>query len=111
MPGRKRADETGSIYQALNRGNGRQTTFHKDADDEAFLRVLSEGLERYPVELFTFTLMPNHWHMVLRPSEDGLMGLMLRWVTATHTQRYHVHDHTVGEGHLCQSKGSKRRRS
>ena len=111
MPRRKRADEAGSIYQALNRGNARQTIFHKDEDDEAFLRVLSEGLERYPVELFAFTLVANHWHVVLRPSEDGLMGRMLRWVTATHTQRYHAHDHTAGEGQLYQSKGSKRGRS
>jgi len=42
--------------------------------------------------------------MVLRPSEDGWMGRMLRWVTATHTQRYHAHYHTSGEGHLYQSR-------
>lgn len=47
--------------------------------------------------------MPDHWHMVLRPSEDGLMGRVLRWGTATHPQRYHAHYHTVGEGHLYQS--------
>jgi REP element-mobilizing transposase RayT len=85
MPRQKRADEAGSIYHALNRGNARQTIFYKPDDYEAFLHVLAEGLERYPVELFSFTLMPNHWHMVLRPAEDGGMGRMLRWVTATHT--------------------------
>ncbi|MBI1248609.1 hypothetical protein GC197_12310 [bacterium] len=104
MPRQKRADEGGSIYHALNRGNARQTLFHKDDDYQAFLRVLGEGLERYPVELFSLTLMPNHWHMVLRPAEDGLMGRLLRWVTATHTQRYHAHYDTAGEGHLYQSR-------
>lgn len=74
MPRQKRADEAGSIYHALNRGNARQKIFHKDEDYQAFLRVLSEGLERYAVELFAFTLMPNHWHLVLRPAEDGLMA-------------------------------------
>ena len=49
MPRQKRADEGGCIYHALNRGNGRQTIFHKDEDQEAFLRVLGEGLDRYPV--------------------------------------------------------------
>ena len=29
---------------------------------------------------------------------------MLRWVTATHTQRYHAHYQTAGEGHLYQSR-------
>ena len=32
------------------------------------------------------------------------MGLLLRWVTATHTLRYHAHYHTRGEGHLYQSR-------
>ena len=48
MPRSKRADEAGGIYHALNRGNARREIFHKDADYEAFLRVLDEGLGRYP---------------------------------------------------------------
>ena len=104
MPRQKRADEAGAIYHALNRGNRRQTIFQKAGDYEAFLRVLSQGLEKYPVELFSFVLMPNHWHLVLRPTEDGGMGRLLRWVTATHTLRYHAHYHTSGEGHLYQAR-------
>jgi len=104
MPRRKRVDEGGGIYHALNRGNARRTIFHKEGDYEAFLRTLAEGLERYPVDLFAFCLMPNHWHLVLRPRADSMMGRMLRWVNATHTQRYHAHYHTSGNGHLYQSR-------
>ncbi len=82
MPRQKRLDVAGSIYHALNRGNARQGIFHKDEDYLALIRVLGEGLQRYPVRLFAFTLMPNHWHLVLSPEEDGMMGRMLRWVTA-----------------------------
>ena len=42
--------------------------------------MLGDGLERYPIELFAFTLMPNHWHMVLRAAENEGTGRMLRWV-------------------------------
>ena len=59
MPRTARATEAGTVYHVLNRGNGRMRIFHKDGDYEAFLRVLSEGLERYPVELFTYCLMPT----------------------------------------------------
>ncbi|TWU28819.1 transposase [Novipirellula artificiosorum] len=104
MPRQKRADEAGAIYHALNRGNARQEIFHKDQDYEAFVRVLHEGLEKYDVNLFSFTLMPNHWHLLLRPNRDGQMGKLLRWVTATHTLRYHGHYDTRGEGHLYQSR-------
>jgi putative transposase len=99
-----RADEAGGLYHALNRGNSRAEVFHKDADFVAFERILGEGLELYNVQLFAFQLMPNHWHVVLRLNQDGEMSNFLRWVTATHTMRYHAHYHTSGEGHFYQGR-------
>ena len=104
MPRLRRADEADGIYHALNRGNARAEIFRKPEDYDAFERILSEGLEKYPVSLFAYQLMPNHWHLVLRPNEDGLMSQFLRWVTATHTMRYHAHYHTSGEGHVYQGR-------
>ncbi|TWT98671.1 transposase [Stieleria varia] len=104
MPRQKRADEAGVIDHAINRGNARQKIFLKQDDYDAFIRVLAEGLEKYPVELFSFTLMPNRWHLVLRPQQKGQMGRLLCWVTATHSLRYHGHYRTRGEGHLYQSR-------
>jgi putative transposase len=48
--------------------------------------------------------MPNHWHLALHPAQDGRMSQFLRWVTATHTMRYHAHYHTSGEGHVYQGR-------
>lgn len=104
MPRQKRSDEAGVIYHALNRGNDRNKIFRNPADYEAFERILHEGLQKYPLELFSFTLMPNHWHLVLRPAKDGQMGRFLRWVSATHTLRYHGHYRRHGYGHLYQSR-------
>ena len=104
MPRSKRADEAGAIYHALNRANARGTIFHKDGDYEAFERILAEGLQRYAVELLAYQLLPNHWHMVLKPTRDGQMSQLLRWVTGTHTMRYHAHYHTSGEGHVYQGR-------
>lgn len=104
MPRQKRSDEAGVVYHALNRGNARQKIFKKHEDYEAFIRVLHEGLQKYRVELFSFTLMPNHWHLVLRPAKAGEMGRLLRWVTATHTLRHHGHYHERGYGHVYQSR-------
>ena len=47
MPRPKRGDEANGIYHALNRGNARSAIFKKDADYNAFERILAEGLERY----------------------------------------------------------------
>ena len=104
MPRAPRADEAGGLYHVLNRGNSRARIFHKDADYEAFERILAAGRGRYDVQLFSYQLMPNHWHLVLRPNRDGEMSRFLRWITATHTMRYHAHYHTSGEGHVYQGR-------
>lgn len=108
MPRAKRADEAGGIYHALNRGNARVTIFHKDEDYAAFERILAEGLEKYPVSLYAYQLLPNHWHLALasgaQPERGGANESVLRWVTATHTMRYHAHYHTSGEGHVYQGR-------
>lgn len=100
----RRADEANGIYHALNRGNARSVIFHKEEDYEAFEQILAEGLERYPCQILAYQLMPNHWHLVLRPTEDGGMSNFLRWVSLTHTMRLHAHYHTAGEGHIYQGR-------
>ncbi len=104
MPRPPRADEAGGLYHALNRGNLRATIFHKDADFEAFERILHEGLQIYQVELFSFQLMPNHYHLVLRPLVDGEMRRFMGWIAGTHTMRYHARYHTSGMGHIYQQR-------
>ncbi len=104
MPRPPRADEAGAIYHALNRGNARQAIFRKDEDYEAFERVVGEGMERYAVDLIAYQWMSNHWHMVISPQENGAMSAFLGWVTMTHTQRYHAHYRTTGQGHVYQGR-------
>ena len=104
MPRTPRADEAGGLYHALNRGNSRTAIFRKDSDYDAFEQILADALARYPVQLFCYQLMPNHWHLVLRPTQDGAMSQFLRWVTATHTMRYHAHYKTSGTGHVYQGR-------
>jgi putative transposase len=52
-----RADEAGGIYHALNRGNARHDIFFKDADFEAFERLITEGLQKFPVDLIAYQWM------------------------------------------------------
>lgn len=48
--------------------------------------------------------MPNHWHLVIRPPKADSMPLFMRWLTLTHTQRWHVAHKTIGQGHLYQGR-------
>jgi REP element-mobilizing transposase RayT len=98
MPRTARSIEAGTVYHVLNRGNDRMRLFHKDVDYDAYERVLIEGFSRYPVELLTYCLMPNHWHLVVRPKTDEALGRLMGWVGVTHVRRHHEHDHQRGTG-------------
>jgi putative transposase len=46
--------------------------------------------------------MPNHWHLVLWPEEDGQLGIFMHRLTNTHVRRWHAHRQSAGRGHLYQ---------
>src|SRR3954468_23181959 len=48
--------------------------------------------------------MPNHWHLIVWPRQDGELSRFVGWLTLTHTQRWHAHRHSAGAGHLYQGR-------
>lgn len=105
MPRSARLTPGGYVYHVLNRGVGRMMLFEKDADYEAFERVLRETLEAQPgIRLLTYCLMPNHWHLVLQPKGDRDLGRFMQRLTLTHTRRWQEHRNCHGTGHVYQGR-------
>ncbi len=106
MPRRARSILGGYVYHVLNRANGRLRLFKKDADFAAFEQVLAEAHERVPLRLLGYTLMGNHWHFVVwpRPRQPEQVSNFFRWLTVTHSQRWHAHHGTAGMGHVYQGR-------
>src|SRR5688572_30907818 len=105
MPRVGRNAAGGVVYHVLNRGNGRMTLFHKDGDYAAFEKLIAEAKERFPgVRLLGYCLMPNHWHQMLWPREDGELSSFLGWLSNAHVRRWHAHYHSDGEGHIYQGR-------
>lgn len=104
MPRVARHTPGGFVYHTLNRGTARLKLFRKPTDFDAFLGVLDEALERHPIRLLGYCLMPTHWHLVLWPETDGQLTTFLRWLTLTHSVRWHKHHRSTGSGHLYQSR-------
>ena len=99
-----RAAEGGLIYHALNRAVARAAIFDDDSDYDAFLRVAAEAATRHAMRILAYCVMPNHFHLVLWPRGDGDLSRFMRWLTMTHTQRWHAHRHSAGTGHLYQGR-------
>jgi putative transposase len=94
----------GYVYHVLNRAVGRAALFEKAGDYLAFERVLEEARQQVPMRLLAFCVMPNHWHLVVWPLEDGDLSEYMRWLTVTHTQRWHAAHDTSGTGALYQGR-------
>ncbi len=104
MPRTARNAPGGLVYHVLNRANGRLRLFKKNDDFLAFEQVLLLAHQRVPIRILDWCIMPNHWHLVLFPREDGELTAFLRWLTLTHAQRWkHAHA-AVGHGHLYQGR-------
>lgn len=74
-----------SFFHIYNRGNRKKKIFHSAKDYDVFLRLLSKYLDIYkPLQLFSYCLMPNHYHLLLRTSSeiDDLVRLMHRFMTS-----------------------------
>lgn len=99
-----RIDIGNIVYHTLNRANDRLAIFRKPSDYQAFENILQEAKQKHPMRILAYCLMPNHWHLVLHPSSDGQLAPFMRWVTLTHTQRWHAHYNNVGHGHLYQGR-------
>ena len=104
MPRTARLAPGGLVYHALNRAVARLPLFETEGDYEAFDRVLAEAHDRVPTRILAYCVMPTHWHFVLWPGEDGELTAFLRWLTHTHTMRWHASHRTVGSGHLYQGR-------
>jgi putative transposase len=104
MPRLARTDIGGYVYHVLNRANARVQIFDTDTDYKQFEAILEEAIEKFDTRLLAYCIMPNHWHLVLYPKDDGDMGNFMSWLTNTHTRRWHTEKGTIGHGHLYQGR-------
>ena len=104
MPRTARLAPGGMIFHVLNRGVGRMRLFLRDADFEAFERMLAKTLETRPMRILSYALMPNHWHLVLWPQHEGDLGAFMQKLTITHARNWQEHRQRVGYGHLYQGR-------
>lgn len=102
MPRLARGLADGHFYHVLNRGNGRQTVFHKEGDYQAFLHLLSEVNQRYPIEIYAWCLLPSHFHILVRPECGTDLSRAMQWLLTSHVRRYHRHYNS--SGHVWQGR-------
>lgn len=104
MPRVNRTDICGYVYHIINRANARVQIFDDEKDYQIFENILSEGKELFDMRILAYSVMPNHWHLILYPKKDGDLSKFMGWITNTHTKRWHSIKKTTGQGHLYQGR-------
>ena len=66
----------GAIYHVYSRGSNRQAIFLNDGDYAEFETLLAAAIEKHTLDCFGWSLMPNHWHGILRAPPGGLSTFM-----------------------------------
>ena len=83
------------MYHVLNRSVGKMHLFGKDADFEAFQRVMIEAHQRHPIRILSYRVLSHHWHFAVWPDADGQVTAFFRWLARTHAMRWRVAHRTV----------------
>ena len=104
MPRRARSTQRASYFHVINRSVRRLVLFTQPADYRAFLSILSQALEQYPVRLIAYSVMPDHWHLVMGQTDPATFSRCLHWVTSTHAARLNRFRQSVGEGPVYQGR-------
>ena len=104
MPRNARVDVGGEIYHIINRANGRLQIFDSDEDYHLFEQLVFETKELFDMRILAYELMPNHWHLILHPKNDGDLGAFMHRLSNAHTRKVHARTNTNGSGHLYQGR-------
>jgi len=82
-----RLDFPGAWHHVMNRGLGKRNIFLNDQDRQSFLDLLGETSETFRIEMHAYSLMDNHYHLLVHTPAGGLSRAM-RHLNGVYTQKW-----------------------
>ena len=81
MPRKARIDAPGALHHIIGRGIGRRKIFLDDTDRDDFVRRLRTIVSDTGTTCFAWSLLPNHYHLLLRTGDVPIATVMRRLLT------------------------------
>ena len=101
MPRKARIDAPGALHHVICRGIERRKIFDNDADRDNFMERLGTILKETSTPCYSWALMPNHFHLLLRSGKAPISTVMRRLLTGYAVSYNHRHRRS---GHLFQNR-------
>jgi REP element-mobilizing transposase RayT len=81
MPRKPRIEYEGAFYHVFGRGNRRERIYWTDGDYAKFEVFMVESAEWSGVKIFSWSQLPNHFHIEIETPEGNLSEFMRRLLT------------------------------
>lgn len=96
MPFRQVIFAPNCYYHVFNRGSEKRTIFQNDRDYQKFLERLKEGLKKFALDLLCFSLLPNHFHFLLKQKTDVSIAKFMNSLLVGHAKFFNTKYQRVG---------------
>ena len=84
-----------AIYHVISRGIRKDNIYYENKDKDKFLYKLKETKEKYNLEIFSYCLMENHYHLLIRTPKSNLTKAM-HYLNASYTNWFKAKHDIVG---------------
>jgi REP element-mobilizing transposase RayT len=101
MARKPRIEIEGGLYHLITRGNNRRRIFDDENDYQKMLKLIGDTKTKLPFYLYSYSLMPNHIHMLVERQETAISRIMHR-VLNGYSRYYNRKNRRVG--HLFQRR-------
>lgn len=98
---RKHIIAPGILYHIVVRGNNKKRIFRAIRDYRKLLSILRETKEKLPFYLYTYSLMPNHYHFEVETKDISISKIMHQ---INNSYVKHFRRRYGGVGHLFQER-------
>ena len=88
MARKPRICPAGYTQHVVQRGNNRSKCFTSKSDYTAYAYWLREGAEKYGIAIHAWIFMSNHVHLLITPSEDNTVSLLMQYLGRYYVRRF-----------------------
>ncbi len=102
MPRERRIFVNNACYHIITRGNQKQNVFLDKMDYQKYLEKLVKCKVRFGFKLYSFCLMPNHVHLLIKPLDPLDLSKIMGLLNLGYTRYFNCKYDKVG--HLWQDR-------
>ncbi len=79
-----------TIFHMYNRTVENENLFREESDYDLFLTILQNKMDVVQVSIFSYCLMPNHFHFLLRQDSDTPVYRLFNALFSSYVQKYNL---------------------